>query len=277
MGMPQQASHIVGGTVGYSPGLEFTVGGASNNIDIDADGVMINSTTTKIVIDLSECLGYRLGKQIPMTANFRVNYLRFGLRNEDDTNDNDGQNYFAGDWEWYSPTKHRIDAVQAWRGLERRMEEDDTDIGLMQGTDMDAYKGFRFGWDMASDINFSTPGAPSDHLPDGYALAPMVAYYNDALDNDGAPTKSGAIWDRKVGRSSHLGTHAVCSNGEGGTTTFIADIEDGVWIAPAGHCIEVLGGLLVLNITHTSADTPQSFDDDFRVYLDIGVSGWSSW
>jgi len=103
----------------------------------------------------------------------------------------------------------------------------------------------------------------------------MLAYYNAALDNDGIPTKGGSIWDRKVGRSSHMGTHAIANNDTDDGLN--AEINDGVWIAPSGHCIEVVGGLLVLNITHSSPNTPQVYDDDFRVYLDIGVSGWSSW
>ena len=275
--MPQQAQHMVGGTVGISPGMRFATGGPVT-IDIDADGVMSGGSTTKIVLDISEMLGFRLGKQIPMTANFRVNYLRFGLRNQDDSNDNDGPNYFAGDWEWYSPTKHRIDAVQAWRSLERRMEEDETDSGLMQGASgEDAYRGFRFGWLQDTDVSHPTAGAPPE-LADGYSLVGMISVYNNALDNDGSPTKTGAIWDRKVGRSSHLGTHAVCINGEfpeGEGST--AMIQDGEWISPAGHCIEVVGGLLILNITHSSVDTQQLVDDDFEVYLDVGVSGWSSW
>lgn len=272
--MPQQAIHIVGGTTDISPGVKFIDGGTNSDIDIDADGVMSGGNITKIVIDLSECLGYRLGKQIPMTANFRVNYLRFGLRNVDDANDNDGPNYFAGDWEWYAPTKHRIDALQAWRSLERRMEEDETDQGLMQGTPSDEYRGFRFGWYNASDVSTATAGAPPE-LANGYAITTMISEYNGAMDNDGNPTKTGAIWDRKVGRSSHLGTHAVANNNTDDNQN--AMIQDGVWIAPSGHCIEVVGGLLVLNITHSSPDTAQIVDDDFQVYVDVGVSGWSSW
>lgn len=280
--MGTQNLHVVGGTVDVSPGLKFTDGGGSQGtINIDNDGVMEGSNTTSIVIDLSEALGYRLGKQIPMTANFRVNYLRFGVRNVNDTNDNNGPNYFAGDWEWYTPTKHRVDAVQAWRGLEKRMEEDEVDHGLMMGTTDDEYKGFRFGFAANSDVTHATGGAPAE-LTNGYCLAQMLQVYNSALDNDGNPTRGRNIWDRKVGRSSHLGTHANCINGEfdGVANQFYtASIQDGVWIAPDGHAIEVLGGLLKLNITHSSTNQPtvQLIQDDFQVYLDIGVSGWSSW
>lgn len=255
--------------------MKFIDGGSSNNIDIDADGVM--SDRTIICLDLSEMLGYRLGKQIPMTANFRVNYLRIGLRNVNDANDNDGPNYFAGDWEWYNPTAHRVDAIQAWRRLENEFEADDVNTGLLQGRSQDVYTGFRFGWTDNSDISFSTAGAPSE-LPNGYALTKMLSEYNEALDNDGVPTKSFALWDRKVGRSSHLGFHANCDNGDGqiGESSRVF-IQDGEWIAPSMHNIEVLGGLLIANITHSSPDTPQLVDDDFEVYIDVGISGWSTW
>ena len=281
--MPTQNLHLVGGMARdsdtdlnspgiYSPGFP---------LDQDADGVI--EPTKSVICDLSEMLSYRLGKQIPMTANFRINYLKVSLRNVNDGNDNDGPNYFAGDWEWYTPTAHRIDAVQAWRGLERRLEEDEVDIGLMQGKVDDEYKGFRFGWNHSNTIKHATPGAPAE-LPNGYALTQMLSVYNDALDNDGAPTRGRSLWDRKVGRSSHLGWSAVCENGffqdvpgpvnENYDTAFI---RDGEWTAPHGHAIEVLGGLLVLNITHSSVDNVQNIDDNFHLQIDIGVSGWSSW
>lgn len=284
--MSNQAMHIVGGlatsrTGGGSPGLYD----ATNNmpLDIDADGVLVGTSTFRqIVIDLSECLGYRLGKQIPMTANFRVNYLRVGLRNVDDANDNDGPNYFAGTWEWYSPTKHRIDAVQAWRSLEKRLEEDDADAeGLFVST-QDRYKGFRFGFNNQTEVSNYTEGAPSA-LTNGYNLVQMLGVYNLGLKNGGAPTQTNAIWDRLVGRTSKMAWHANCTNGEfidqltDDDPVNVARIEDGVWIAPAMHNIEVLGGLLVLNVEYSNTNTVQTFDDDFNLQIDVGVSGWSSW
>jgi len=280
--MGTQNLHVVGGTVGTSPGLVFTAGGgATGTINIDYDGVMEGNNLTGITVDLSEALGYRLGKQIPMTANFRINYLRFGIRNVNDGNDNNGHNYFAGDWEWYTPTKHRVDAVQAWRGLEKRMEEDEVDHGLMSGTPDDEYKGFRYGWFTNAEVSHATGGAPAE-LPNGYALTAMLNVYNSAMENDGQPTRGRNLWDRKVGRSSHLGTHAQCVNGEfdgAFDSIYTANIQDGEWHAPDGHAIEVLGGLLRLNITHSSTNSllAQAIADDFQVYIDVGVSGWSSW
>jgi len=279
--MSNQNMHIVGGTVGTSPGMRFIIGGSNDNIDIDADGVMTGGTATKICLDLSEMLAYRLGKQIPMTANFRINYLRFGLRNVDDTNDNDGPNYFAGDWEFYTPNKHRVDAVQAWRMLENEMEADETTSGLFANTSENSYRGFRFGWDNDTDVSHPTAGAPPE-LAAGYCLPAMLSVYNNGM-KDGTPDQTGAIWDRRVGRSSHLGTHAVCNNGEYIDSTGLnedintAFIQDGVWTAPSGHNIVVLGGLLTLNVTHSSVDTIQLTDDDFEVYIDVGISGWSTW
>jgi hypothetical protein len=284
--MSNQSMHIVGGlatsrTGGGSPGLYD----ATDNmpVDMDADGVMVGTSTFRqIVIDLSECLGYRLGKQIPMTANFRINYLRVGLRNVDDGNDNDGPNYFAGTWEWYHPTKHRIDAVQAWRQLEKRLEEDDADAeGLFVSTE-DRYKGFRFGFSSDSQISYPTGGAPTA-LTGGYNIVQMLQLYNAGLKNDGVPSASNPVWDRMVGRSSKMGWTANCTNGEfidglaENDPVNVARIEDGVWIAPSMHNIEVMGGLLVLNVEYSNTDTVQNVDDDFNFQIDIGISGWSSW
>lgn len=282
--MPNQAMHIVGGRMSATPSPGIKLISGQWPVDIDADGVMEGtSNERKIVIDLSECLGFRLGKQIPMTANFRINYLRIGLRNVDDANDNDGPNYFAGHWEWYSPNKHRIDAVQAWRMLEKKLEEDDTDSEGIFIRNEDRYRGFRYGWLAASDVTWPTAGAPATALPDGYALATMLAFYNQGLKNEGTPTATNAIWDRNVGRSSRMGWAASCTNGEfidgvaENDPVNVASIHDYEWTAPAGHNLEVMGGLLVLTVTHSNTDTVQNFDDDFDFQIDIGVSGWSSW
>jgi len=284
--MPTQNLHMVGGLVAAidpvhnSPGLKVTQG--TWPLDIDADGTMpLGSTRRQVVCDLSEMLGYRLGKQIPMTANFRINYLKISLRNVDDANDNDGPNYFAGNWEWYSPTKHRVDAVQAWRQLEKRLEEDDADAEGLFVSSEDRYKGFRFGFASGSDVAHATLGAPSE-LTSGYNIVQMLDTYNAGLNN-GVPPQTNAIFDRKVGRTSRLGWSAVCNNGEfidqatDDDPVNTAFIRDGEWTAPHGHAIEVMGGLLVINFTHSSIDTVQSIDDDFQVFVDIGVSGWSSW
>ena len=273
--MPNQALHIVGGEInddGTTPGIKV-VAGDGFPIDIDADGLYPDQLQTKVCLDLSRLLGYRLGKQLPMTANYRVNYIRISPRNVDDLNDNDDSQYFAGTMEWYAPTKHRIDAVQAWRALEKRLEEDDADAEGLFVSSEDRYKGFRFGWYQGQDVSHPTLGAPSE-LPGGYNMTQMIAAYNNGLHN-GVPQQTNAIWDRKVGRSSKLGWSVSVSNEDtDGKNAFIQDYE---WTAPSGHNIEVCGGLLILNIEHSSTDTTNSIDDDFDFRIDIGVSGWSSW
>lgn len=272
--MPNQAMHIVGGLAESSsstPGIQLITGELP--IDIDADGVYTGASVTQIVLDLSELLGYRLGKQLPMTANYRVNYIRIGARNVDDLNDNDDSQYFAGKVSFFSPSKHRIDAVQAWRMLEKELEREDADTeGLFVSSD-NKYKGFRFGWFNDTDISHPTLGAPAQ-LPNGYSLVDMISTYNSGLHN-GVPPQTNAIFDRKVGRSSSMGWSLSVSNeDEEGKNAFISDYE---WVAPAGHNIEVVGGLLVLSVEYCSTDTANAFDDDFNLQIDVGVSGWSSW
>lgn len=283
--MPQQAIHMVGGAVAEepSPGLQVIQG--TWPVDIDADGVMAPGSTKRVIVcDISEMLSYRLGKQIPQTATFRVNYLKVSLRNVDDLNDNNGPNYFAGTWEWYAPTKHRIDAIQAYRKWAKVSQEANaSDVSefsaIYDDANSDEYKGIRFGWLAESDVNHATV---SGSATNPFALVDMFTEYNDGLENDGLPTKNRALWDRKLGHTQHLGWSAVCNNGEFIVQTGDNDpvetafIRDGEWTAPSGHCIEVLGGLLVLNIRHSSIDTVQDVDDDFDLQLDIGVSGWSA-
>lgn len=283
--MPLQALHIVGGSMNDttpSPGIKIIEGGWP--LDIDADGVMLpGSTKRRVLVDLSEMLSYRLGKQIPQTATFRVTHLGISLRNVDDINDNNGPNYFAGTWEWYPPTKHRVDAIQAYRQHakvynESSIADNNEHSAIWENADSDDYRGFRFGWDNPQDVEHWT----SVHGSTEAALVEMFNTYNDGLANDGLPTKNRALWDRKLGRSSHLGWSAVCNNGEfiNGLveddpieTAFIRDFS---WTAPSGHCIEVIGGLMVINIRHSSIDTTQDIDDDFDLQIDIGVSGWSA-
>lgn len=282
--MPNQAMHIVGGRMSSTPSNGIKLIEGTWPIDQDADGVLEGTATfRRIVVDLSEALGYRLGKQIPMSANFRVNYIRIGLRNVDDPNDNDGTTYFAGTTEWYHPSKHRIDAVQAWRQLEKRLEEDDADNeGLFVSTE-DRYKGFRYGWVSDSDVSFATQGAPAGALPNGYNLVDMVAVYNTGLKNGGVPSQTNPVWDRLVGRSSKMGWSAMAQSREfidqatDNDPVDAARIQDYEWTAPAGHNIEVMGGLLIINVEHSNTDTVQTFDDDFDFQIDIGISGWSSW
>lgn len=286
--MSNQQLHLCSGRIKSddntlnAPGLKVISG--SFPIDIDADGVMEGTATSRIIVcDLTEMLGYRLGKQLPQNATYRVNHLSISARNVDDTNDNDGPNYFAGDYEWYSPTKHRIDGIQAWRMLEKEIERADADVeGIFVSTG-DRYKGFRFGWTNATDISYPTLGAPAA-LTNGYNLVEMLRTYNDGLMNDGVPTQNNPIWDRKVGRSSHLSWSLTTNNGMIEDTIGPVNqpidnalIQDAVWTAPSGHCIEIIGGLLVINVTHSLTDTVQSFDDDFEFEVNIGVSGWSTW
>lgn len=282
--MPNQAMHIVGGRMSDSPSPGIKLINGSWPLDQDADGVHEGTSTyRRIVVDLSEALGYRLGKQISQTANFRVNYIRIGLRNVDDANDNNGTSYFAGTTEWYSPTKHRIDAVQAWRQLEKRLEEDDADSeGIFVSTE-NRYKGFRYGWTASTDVSYATGGAPAA-LGNGYALVDMVSVYNSGL-HEGVPTKPNALFDRKVGRSNKLGFSCSATSRhhiDAALTPIndavdVARIMDYEWVAPGGHNIEVMGGLLIINIEHSNTDTVQTVDDDFDLQIDIGVSGWSSW
>lgn len=260
-------------------GWHWVVGAGNNDVDIDNDGVM---PTTQGVIDLSEALSYRLGRQIPMCANFRINYIRVSLRNVDDVVDNAQGAFFQGDFGYYSPQKHRIDALQAWRKYNKENEKQAVDGTGMFISDEKWYKGFRFGWTNQNQINYPSSGAPAQ-LPNGYELVQMLNHYENSItDTNGGGVEYGnALYDRRVGRASRLHWSADITNTEDVDNAieniYAPRVNDFIWTAPSGHNIVVMGGLMEFNVTHSSTDAPGTVDDDYEITIDIGVSGWQPW
>lgn len=260
-------------------GFKWIQGAAGNDIDIDNDGTM---PATQGVIDLSHALSYRLGRQVPMCANFRVNYIRVSLLNVNDGVDNAQGAFFQGDFGFYTPQKHRIDAIQAWRKLEKELQKEATSAEGLFVPDEKYYKGFRFGWLSDADISFATAGAPAA-LTNGYNMIQMLSHYEGSItDTNGTgPEYDNALWDRRVGRASRLHWSADIINTQDVDyaleNIYAPTVNDFVWTAPAGHNIVVMGGLIEFNVTHSSTDAPGTVDDDYQVMIDIGISGWQAW
>ncbi|AXH76826.1 MAG: hypothetical protein [Cressdnaviricota sp.] len=108
-----------GGYEGASWVINDPVG---SNISPDSDGVF--GTTKYVLVDLSKLLSVKLGRQMPMTATYRLKGFQIGLRNVDDADDNDRSAFMGGTVFYHSPTKHKIDALQAARFVERHNEID---------------------------------------------------------------------------------------------------------------------------------------------------------
>lgn len=278
--------HIVKATVGVNPGTSWIEGGTT--VDIDNDGVF--EPRPRAVIDLSEMLSYRLGRQIPQCANYRVSYISIGMRNVNDLQDNDAGAHFSGTMEWYSPTKHRVEGMQAWRKLERHLQKSVTTAEGFFMPDEKYYKGFRVGMTTQVDVSHPTIAGAGlvGALPDGYNLVDCLAFYEKSLtDTNGNGVEyDNALYDRRVGRTTHLDwstdimNNMIDTDGVNSHTSF-QQINDFQWTAPSGTALSVLNGLLILNFEHCSTDEwvvgTNLDDDDFEIDVTIGIEGWTPW
>lgn len=260
---------------------------AAGDIDIDNDGVF--GTRHRAVIDLSHGLGQALGKQLPMTAIYRVKGIKVGIRPVDDTIDNSqGGVMFGGNIKYVFPNKHNIDAIQAARKVERLAESRTIDADSdVFGTERSGYNGFRFGWRTESDVymatreGFSSAGEAVDGGVSSWCL-----YSDDGalgiLDNYATwkglvpqlGTEHRNLWNTRCGSPSKMMWNCtwVSDSGAQGQADFHKQ-----W--GAENHLPVLGGLLVLDVIYSSTDqpaTPSGSDDDYVVFVEVDVEGWEA-
>lgn len=257
---------------------------ANGDIDLDNDGVF--GTRHRAIIDLSHGLGQALGKQLPMTAIYRVKGLRIGIRPVDDSVDNSqGGVMFGGNVKYIFPNKHNIDAIQAARKVERLAEsqtvDGDSDVF---GTSHSGYNGFRFGWRTEADVymatreSFSSAGEAVEggtaswtlYSDDG-ALGILDNYstYKGLVPEPGTEQRN--LWNSRCGSPSKL--MWTCSWVSDNAQASQPDYRK-QW--GADNHLPVLGGLLVLDVIYSSTDGPGSVDDDYVVFVEVDVEGWEA-
>lgn len=264
---------------------------AFGDIDIDNEGVYGNRH--RAVIDLSHGLGIALGKQLPMTAIYRVKGLKVGIRPVNDGQDNyQGGVMFGGNIKYVFPNKHNIDAIQAARKVERMAEsvEIDGDSDIF-GTNNSGYNGFRFGWRTESDVIHATrEGFVAGTASEG-GTSSWVLYSDDGslgiLDNyatwkglvpeDAVETRN--LWTTRCGQPSKLMWNCGwVSDAEHGTGAISQADFSKQW--GADNHLPVLGGLLILDVIYTSTDAPNDIllpnDDDYVVFVEVDVEGWEA-
>lgn len=276
------------GMVWFDPDSDYV--DSSGALQGDLDGVFAPQNQN-IIVDLSDLCSQIVGRQCPMTANYRVTGMKVSLRNVDDTLDNDDGAVFQGVVGWRRPTSHLIDAVQAHRATLREATADGIDhqLGLMHNAD--SYSGFRFGLlNSASATNQIRFATQIDEI-DGYQalslsgsqyanLVDMLDIWNKTIDGDSE--KGNSLWDSRVlTRYSTMPFSAAISNQE--TETISASgvqmtphVNDFEWQASAGRCIEALGGLLLFQFTH-SHTSDEIVKDEYHVQIGIEVEGWTEW
>lgn len=272
---------------------------ASGDIDADNDGVI--SPRYRAVVDLSHGLGLALGKQLPMTAIYRVKGIKVGIRPVDDTIDNsDGGVMFGGNIKYIFPNKHNIDAIQAARKIERMKEsvQIDSDSDIF-GTTNSGYNGFRFGWRTESDVyyatreDFSGVGVPVDggtaswclYSDDG-ALGILDNYddWKGLLPESGVETRN--LWTTRVGEPAKMMWNcAWVSHTEAQTQIPEMDVILSTGAVSqadfnkqwgADNHLPVLGGLLIVDVNYSSTDPPGTADDDYYVFVEVDVEGWEA-
>lgn len=252
----------------------------NDTIDADADGVFTQDN--KILIDLSHALSIRLGRQMSMMSTYKVNYIRIELLNKDDANDNDSGLCVSGVGHYYSPTKHRINALQLARQVEQASESVQVDgDSFLLSTDKD-YQGLRFNWDADGQVHHATSEAFSNLSGNEWDLNELFDVYGDM---QGDLDYGNSLWSSRTGYPNNFGFAVSFTNDLANfdvtepTNLNPPNIHDPKSLAfelQPSKPLEVLGGLMMLNITHSSGDSPiNSVDDDYLVRVTVGVEGWS--
>jgi hypothetical protein len=241
----------------------------SDTIDIDADGVFTSQNT--ILIDLSKLLSMNLGRQMSMMSTYRVDYLAMRLLNKDDANDNDSGASFSGQIIYWSPTKHRIDAMQLARATEKHSESGQIDgdsFGLALNPD---YQGMRFNWNDDEQIAHPTIEGFTELAGSEWDLTELFTIRGAQL---GLPIQHNPLWGNRCGSADKIGFDLNYWNNTNGGADQTHQPQSSAFVFDKS--IEVLGGLIACNFTHSSTDSPINIvDDDYQVQVTIGVTGWS--
>lgn len=258
----------------------------------DADGEY--NPYLRFVVDISHMLSRVLGKQMSMTETYRVTGIKIGIKNHDDVDDNDRGMVIGGYLYWHTPTKHKIDAIQACRKIERASEEDQIDGDSLFLRTGNRYTGFRFNWNDDEQVKFPTnagdvSGWNSYTGSDEWNMWRMLQLYSATIDPE--EPKDRQLFISKVGHydlmrwacgfnnAMHVDPPPTVSDPLG--QTYLIEnpgVHDFVFQAEANRHIDVMGGL-ILGEVQWSNTIPNGdvSPDDYYVNVEITVEGWSSW
>ena len=277
------AVHMVSRTAGVYPGTNdwfnwITNTGSDGAIDIDNDGEMPD---TRALVDLSHALSQRLGRQMSQMSVYKVNYIRIELENYHNTLEPDNVEgaCFGGKINYWSPSKYRIDAMKLARAAEKHTEKAQLDAdSYFLSTDYD-YSGMRFNWDADSQVAHATSEGFANMVGDEWDLQELFNIYN-VMKTPGS-VQTNALWsgDGRCGFPENIGFSTSYQNYmEPETEALVEPMYNPHSVAfewnGGANYIEVLGGLLELDFIHSSTDSPGGLEDDYKVRITVGVSGW---
>lgn len=243
----------------------------NNTIDGDSDGVF--TQPNRILCDISQALSQRLGRQMSQMATYVVDYISVHLRNKDDLNDNDAGLEINGGIHFWGPSKHRINALQMARQLETNIESVSYDAdSFVLSTEKD-YSGLRFNWDADGQVKYATSEGFGELAGTEWDMAELFQVYGN-MQGDSSQYQN-ALWNQgRGGYPNQIGFSTSYTNqtNQGLDETFDPKSQVFTFDKP----VEVLGGLLMLDITHSSTGVPfQTIDDDYEIVVTLGVKGWS--
>jgi len=273
---------FVSGVLGISDGFITN----QQEITEDNDG-RFTSGYANGLIDLTEALSKATGRQLSQMASFRVSYLSIGLRNVNDTLDNDNGLIVGGDIKWYAPHKKTINMLQELRGyLKDHYAMLNPRKALWESADKN-YMGMRFGWDSNTKPHgVSTDGGSNAFTSNGLNMAEAIIRYN--LATGGSALSEGydidnnfgrALWDFRTPEMPQKMTftssfqNSIKGDSDKGETP--SGSKEFIYQAQyPSQAIKVVGGLLAIDLTHCNTDTSGIFEDEYEIIVNIGIDGW---
>jgi len=300
--MASQGQHVVATTVTTSAQSTYYHGAAwtdpspiGSDISPDADGVY-PAPGFYFLIDLSHMLSRSLGKQMSMTSTYRVTGIKIGVKNVNDLDDND-RGIVLGGYLWYhEPTKHKIDAIQACRKIERASEANQIDPDSLFIRTEDRYSGFRYNWSNDQQVSFPTNaldvgGYNSLTGRDEWSIYNMLDLYGTSLGPEEGCEKGRQLWLSKTGHVSLMRWALSFNNAMHvdpapsvadplGTPYLIENpaVGDFEYVAAAGRHIDVMGGLILGQVIFSNTiPNGDLIPDDYQLVVEVSVEGWSSW
>jgi len=245
-------------------------GADSQAIDGDEDGFFTQRNT--ILVDLTQALSEKLGRQLSQMSVYDVEYIRIALVNFDSVNDNEAGLSVSGDIEYWTPTAHRVNAMKLARQVESAKESTEIDDDSFLLSTQRDYKGMRFNWDADGQVKHATNESFTGLTGSEWDMKELFEVYGDmearSFEYDNA------LWLTRTGLPSTQGWEASYTNYTRLTTANNFDPESREYTCESP--ISVLGGLLAINFTHSSVGTTlNTVDDDYLVQVTIGVKGWS--
>lgn len=270
--MPQ--THMIAREAGTTENdwFRFYTGGPTID-QADGGGGEVADGTYELIVDLSHALSQRLGRQMSMMSVYRVNYIRIELLNNLDLNDNDDGLTVGGKLEFWAPSKHRVDAMQMARAVEKHVETGSIDGDSFLLTTQKDYTGMRFNWDADDQVVYATTEAFSELTGNEWDLLELFNTYDNHM---GVGEQTNRMWTSgRTGYPEQM--QWACSFNNLGTSsggTIPTGSQAFEWNGGQNH-ISVLGGLLHLQVQSTSTDSPfTTVDDDYKIAITIGVEGW---